>query len=393
MRSYLPIIITTVFTILLTFTARGILRVSNRRIWQRKSLDKIGLYLPYLTLSMLLLMALSMRIGYSSLTTIVMTLLTICLMSSLIFIASLPLSLFLDWLHRRMKSKSSKSADPSRRRFLKVTAAAMPSVLLTSTASGFVGGYQKVRIPEIDMHFDNLPQNLEGFRILHLSDLHMGYYFQLDDLEALLTRLESYAIDMILITGDLSDDLNQLPDALKMISQFPSKNPKIISIGNHEYFRGPDAFFREVSKSSIPLLLNTGHTIQINETPVYFGGADDPVRLNADIREFIYQTTAKAMQNARQDDFKILLSHRPIALERASEFDIDLILAGHTHGGQIGFNGRSVFEERLKNERFLWGKYQMGKTRMYTSSGVGHWLPFRIGCPAEAPIIVLKNRI
>jgi len=277
MRAYLPIIVTSVFTILLTFTARGILRISNRRIWQTKILDKAGLYLPYLTLSMLLVMALSMRLGYSSFTPIVMTLLTISLMASMIFIVSLPLSLMMDWISRRMKFRAEPAADPSRRRFLKTTAATLPTVLLTSTASGFVGGYQQVRIPEIELHFDNLPQNLEGLRILHLSDLHLGYYFQLDDLEALLTRLESFPIDMVLITGDLSDDLKQLPDALKMIEQFPSANPKLISIGNHEYFRGAETFIREVGKSSIPLLLNTGSTIKIKNTPIYFAGTDDPV--------------------------------------------------------------------------------------------------------------------
>ena len=99
------------------------------------------------------------------------------------------------------------------------------------------------------------------------------------------------------------------------------------------------------------------------------------------------------MQDAPSDAFKVLMSHRAKALDFADRFNVDLILAGHTHGGQIGFNRRSVFENFLANEPYLWGKYKKGKTQLYTSSGVGHWFPFRIGCPAEAPIIVLKNRI
>ena len=102
------------------------------------------------------------------------------------------------------------------------------------------------------------------------------------------------------------------------------------------------------------------------------------------------ETVNKAMADANGEAFKLLLSHRPRALDVAGPADIDLILAGHTHGGQLGYQGRSVFEDYLKN-RYLWGRYSKGKTQLYTSSGVGHWMPFRLGCPPEAPIITLER--
>jgi predicted MPP superfamily phosphohydrolase len=100
------------------------------------------------------------------------------------------------------------------------------------------------------------------------------------------------------------------------------------------------------------------------------------------------QSIGKSIKDSVSDEFKVLMSHRPRALDVAGEFGVDLILAGHTHGGQIGLNGRSVFEGVMK-ERYLWGKYQKGSAKLYTSSGVGHWFPYRLGCPAEAPIITL----
>jgi predicted MPP superfamily phosphohydrolase len=88
--------------------------------------------------------------------------------------------------------------------------------------------------------------------------------------------------------------------------------------------------------------------------------------------------------------FKILMSHRPDAFDYAASQGINLTLAGHTHGGQIGFMGRSLFDSYWA-DRYLWGEYRQGRSALYTSSGVGHWFPFRLGCPPEAPIIELRR--
>ena len=96
------------------------------------------------------------------------------------------------------------------------------------------------------------------------------------------------------------------------------------------------------------------------------------------------------MNGAPADGFTILMSHRPEGLNAAAALGIPLTLAGHTHGGQFGWFGRSIFEPWLPH-RYLWGKYQKDQSQLYTSAGVGHWFPFRLGCPPEAPIIVLKR--
>jgi len=85
------------------------------------------------------------------------------------------------------------------------------------------------------------------------------------------------------------------------------------------------------------------------------------------------------------------MSHRPNILPIAAKNNIDLVLSGHTHGAQFGFNNRSIFE-KLYPKSYLWGKYQIDNTILYTSSGAGHWFPFRIGCPTEIPIITLSTK-
>ncbi|HEM49317.1 MAG TPA: hypothetical protein ENO27_03805, partial [Caldithrix sp.] len=215
-------------------------------------------------------------------------------------------------------------------------------------------------------------------------------YYQLDDLERLLLNAESESVDLVVITGDVADDLSQLTDALKLIDQKKSTYPKLVSVGNHEYFRGIQEVRRRIDTSPIPLLLNNHHIVNVNGVKLLIGGMDDPVRMHTDNVPFFERSIKQILINKPEYDFSILMSHRPKALNVVPDFNIDLVLAGHTHGAQLGFNNRSIFEP-MWEENYLWGKYSKGKSQLYTSSGVGHWFPFRLGCPAEAPIITLKK--
>ncbi|RKX73418.1 MAG: hypothetical protein DRP60_11930 [Spirochaetes bacterium] len=78
-------------------------------------------------------------------------------------------------------------------------------------------------------------------------------------------------------------------------------------------------------------------------------------------------------------------------IDFAAELGVNLTLAGHTHGGQIGVGGRSFFDWVLPY-KYLWGHYTKDNgSQLYTSAGIGHWFPFRLGCPAEAPVFVLRR--
>ena len=381
----------------LTFTARWLLRRINNRIWECRVIEISAVALPYTAFVFLGLFALGWHFKIPVLTPVASITVYFLVLTSLLLVLTLPFSLTVEWIGRLIsvfRKKERESFTPvsgqGRRKFLKAATAAMPALVLGGVGKGFAGGFQAVRIPELTMRFKNLPDDLQGFRILHLSDLHLGYYFQLSDLDELLSKLSSEYLDLVLITGDVADDLTQLDEALKLIDQIKTPLPKFVSLGNHEYFRGIKEVLRKMEASPVHLLRNSGYPMQVGETQIFIGGADDPVRMHTDISDFMTETVNKAMADADGEAFKLLLSHRPRALDVAGPADIDLILAGHTHGGQLGYQGRSVFEDYLKN-RYLWGRYSKGKTQLYTSSGVGHWMPFRLGCPPEAPIITLKR--
>lgn len=164
-----------------------------------------------------------------------------------------------------------------------------------------------------------------------------------------------------------------------------------MSLGNHEYMRGIEDVKRIVAAGPVPLLINDGQRIIHAGSPIFLGGADDPKRMRGDVDPFLDKAVQKTMSKADYNDFKILMSHRPKALDVAGKYDVDLILSGHTHGGQIILNGKSAFEGMVEREPYLWGKYKKDQTQLYTSAGMGHWFPFRFNCPPEAPLIELKK--
>ena len=371
-----------------------ILRLGNDKIWKLEILDKSAKYFPYLGWLFYLLFGLSLIFKWKYILPIGATGMAILMIISLILIVTLPVSLLINrinqWTRSLRKNVPKPIYNQDRRLFLKTAAAALPVFTIGTTTNGVASAFQNVKIPQITMRYDNLPNALNGFKIWHLSDLHLGYYYQLDDLERLLLDAENEPVDLIVITGDVADDLSKLTDTLKLINQKEGNHSALVSVGNHEYFRGIKEVRRQIDASPIPLLLNDQHIINVNGCKLLIGGLDDPVRMHSDNSRFFERSIQQLLKNNPEFDFSILMSHRPKVLNVAPDYNIDLVLAGHTHGAQIGFNNRSIFES-MWEENYLWGKYKKGNAQLYTSSGVGHWFPFRLGCPAEAPIITLKK--
>ncbi|MCK6558218.1 metallophosphoesterase [candidate division KSB1 bacterium] len=294
------------------------------------------------------------------------------------------------WQHRQQRAQAAGApVDASRRRFLLSTATAFPALLMAASAGGVAQAFAEIRLPTLALKFKRLPAGLHGLKIMHFSDFHLGYYLQLDEVERLLTRVAGLSPDLILVTGDLADRLRLLPDLLRMLAALKPGLGVWASLGNHEYYRGIKTVRQSFGAGPVPLLCNEGVRLQHNGAELYLGGADDPQRLlRRDLTHFLKTTAAAAMAEAPASAFKILMSHRPSGFLPAAELGVELTLAGHTHGAQIGMNGRSLFEGWAP-ESFLWGHYRRGESQLYTSSGAGHWFPVRLGCPPEAPLIVL----
>jgi len=257
------------------------------------------------------------------------------------------------------------------------------------------------------MRYNGLHPDLEGFRILHLSDLHLGACRGLDDLaKGLEAVLVVERPDLIVLTGDVADDPAQIAGAMDLVVRAAARHGAFASLGNHEYLHGIEHTRPHFEASRVPLLVSSGRTLHIGRARLFVGGADDPVQIGGDIAALVTPSIARAAEHAPANaDFRLLLCHRPEGHEPAAANGFDLTLSGHTHGGQVGLFGRSLLAY-LRPETSWWGTYERARpdsrsarrsalasspSRLYTTSGFGHWFPFRVGCPTEMPVIVLTG--
>jgi predicted MPP superfamily phosphohydrolase len=286
-------------------------------------------------------------------------------------------------------ARSQGAASPGRRAFLQAGAAALPLGSVGMSGAGFRAADAPPRIPIVRMRFPGLHRDLDGLKILHLSDLHLGAAMRSGDLEALLERAAPLRPDLIVLTGDVADDHRELREALAIVHRHRPRLGVFAALGNHEYLHDIRATVPIYERSPVPLLVDRGTTLEVGAAQLFVAGVDDCFG-KGDARAFYEGAVARAAADAPDDAFRLLLCHRPRGFAAASAGGFHLTLSGHTHGGQVGLFGVSAFQAVFR-EAYLWGVYERAGSRLYTTSGFGHWFPFRIGCPAEAPLIVLER--
>lgn len=285
--------------------------------------------------------------------------------------------------------RAAKSARAGARRdFLRRAAAVVP------LGAGVVGAMSMANdeppcLRHIPLKFADLPPDLQGLRILQLSDLHLGAGPSSADLKALLDGLRAEPPDLVVLTGDVADKVEELEAALELVTQFAPRLGVYAALGNHEYLNDIERTLPVYQRSPLNLLINQTARLRIGSATLFISGVDDPV-FHAVPRPFYEQAVAECAASAAGPGFRLLLCHRPDGFEAAARHGFDLTLSGHTHGAQLGLLGRSAIEV-LFGIPYQWGLYRRGRSRLYTTSGFGQWFPFRLNCPAEVPLIVLER--
>ncbi len=288
---------------------------------------------------------------------------------------------------------ASRTTRLPRRKVLQAGVAMVPAAALGASADGLASAQAPTRVARVPMRFATLPPDLAGLRILQLSDLHLGACLGLDDLERFLLRVEADKPDLVLFTGDLADDVRHIGPALRLAYGLRPRLGVFASLGNHEYIHDVRVTRPLYEKSPVPLLVDEGVALRVGRSTLWLAGADEPAghptTFDAGASSFDRGVRA-SLSRAPADAFRLLMCHRPEGFAAAAREGYDLTLSGHTHGGQVGLFGRSVLPASERHA-YWWGTYARGDRRLYTTSGFGHWFPFRLGCPAEAPLIVLAG--
>ncbi len=246
-----------------------------------------------------------------------------------------------------------------------------------------------------DVPIKNLPPDLEGFTLAQISDIHLGAYYSLEKLEALLQRIADSKPDLLAITGDIFDDVRMNPAAIKLVDSFTDKFKFGIYYihGNHEHFRGINQIEQMLKQTKINLLVNRSENVT---GKLYILGVDYPSRApitsSSDketenrFREVRRSYVEGAMVNVPEDAVKILLAHHPEFIDDGAERNFALTLTGHTHGSQFGIFGKPLFPVF----KYTRGIVKIGDSIGYVHVGNGSWFPFRIGCPPEIAYFTLK---
>jgi predicted MPP superfamily phosphohydrolase len=279
--------------------------------------------------------------------------------------------------------------DASRRTFIRRGMYSLTAVSFGASAYGMFVGKKEHEITEALFPIRNLPHQLHGFTIALVSDLHSSINMLKDEMEEYVKIVNSLQCDLILVTGDFVNSLTEevYPFA-EAFSNLSAPHGVYGVMGNHDFFAPqPELVAKEVDACGVKLLRNDKVLIKKNSGSFYLVGVDD-VGTAKRAEEKIDVALGSAPLNIP----KLLMMHRPYFLQQASDKNIDLVLSGHTHGGQVVLAnfGKVVIAPASLASRYVWGKYKIGSTQMYVNRGLGTvGLPIRLNCPPEITKITL----
>jgi uncharacterized protein len=245
-------------------------------------------------------------------------------------------------------------------------------------------------LKDIELRMSRLPRALDGFSLVQIGDLHVGGSLHGSTWVAdVVARINALSPDLVAITGDLVDAApSQILDDLAPLSELRARCGIYFVTGNHEFYTGLDEWLPVFRRLGLHVLRNERVAIGDGAASFDLVGVDDydgrrvgPGR-GADLEA--------AVAGRDPSRFAVLLSHQPKIAAEAAGRGIDLILSGHTHGGQIWPFSALV---RLQ-QPYLRGLYDVGAgTRLYVSDGTGTWgPPMRLGTQSEIVRVVLRAR-
>ncbi len=239
----------------------------------------------------------------------------------------------------------------------------------------------------LEVPIRGLGKELDGFTIAHLTDLHRGPYVPVSFIERAVQAANDTRPDLAVLTGDyISRSTEFMPSCAAALSKLKAPYGRVAVLGNHEYWTDAEEVARQLADAAgLQVLRNESIFIFDGDAAVTIAGLDDPVTGHQD-----FDAT---LRRDPEDIPVVLLAHQPDIIEEAARRKIALVLAGHTHGGQVVVPGYGPpFANSRYGRRFAAGLKHFEGTAIYTNRGVGMAvLPVRLNCPPEIALITLRS--
>ena len=290
----------------------------------------------------------------------------------------------------------------TRRNYGNYAGLAMVALLWFIVIYGSTLGFDKIEVKHVDLAFDDLPAAFDGYRIVQFSDAHVGTYTTARDyiLSRAVDSINAQGADIVVFTGDLQ---NMRPEEvvphIGTLGSIRARDGIYSVLGNHDYadyIEAPDSAKEANCRQMAGLQRHIGWHLLENESAVLRRGGDsiviagmenDGTSKRSPSRGDIGKTLAGIQPSA----FVVMLQHDPSSWRRTviPQSEAQLTLSGHTHGMQFMLFGWSPIAVKYKE----WGGlYSEGKRKLYVSTGLGGFLPFRFGVPGEVVVFTLHRK-
>jgi predicted MPP superfamily phosphohydrolase len=297
---------------------------------------------------------------------------------------------------------SPKPVISHRRNFLKTTAIAAAGTLVSGSILKSAETDELI-IEEVTLPVRNLAPEHEGLTIGMMSDIHSSPFMVRDEMEYFRKKLEGLKTDMIFLPGDfVNSQTREVYPFAEALAGISAPFGVYGVTGNHDYFsREIEIVAKEVEQAGIKLIRNSNIALDIKGAKLHLLGVDDPD--SSAIGEYLEfgKTKTGAIESVvkglSEKETRILLCHKPYYFEGYAKLNIDLVLAGHTHGGQIvwrNFQDSNLSFAGIVSD-YIAGTYpsrRNPRSTMYVGRGVGSvGVPFRLNCPPEITKITLTR--
>ena len=274
--------------------------------------------------------------------------------------------------------------------------------------SMLIGAYitpRKFEVTRIQLRINNLPKAFYGYKIVQISDLHLGSWNnKYERLAPVIRLINRENADIVVFTGDMVNNFSGETDGWKpYFLQISPQSAKYAILGNHDYGDYSDWENEAQRKANAEKIKQSirefGFRLLLNEHIQLKKGSDSIALIGVEnwgkTRKHRYSNIAKAMKNCPATETKILLSHDPNHwdAEILGKKDIVLTLSGHTHAAQLGIKiGEKLFSPASFVFKYWSGLYKINEQYLYVNRGIGYiGLPMQIGVRPEITVIELIN--
>jgi len=284
--------------------------------------------------------------------------------------------------------RSKPGIDPSRRNFLTNAG----NVALVGTAAVLTGcGINRVTqepdVIKVEVPIKDLPDPFMGFTILQISDLHISMTLKKEYVQRVVDQAVRQRVDMIVFTGDMADGREKdMGKEASPLSDLTAPFGKYFVTGNHDYYSGVHAWLNRIERLGFVPLINEHRIIEKENAHIVLAGITDyrAGRMIPGHRS----DPGKALEGAPLSTPRIMLAHQPKSIFKTDMLGVDLMICGHTHGGQyFPWN----FLVGL-DQPYVHGLHRHNAGRIYVNRGTGYWgPPLRVCAPPEITMLRLVN--